>query len=148
MTILAEEAIVPTQEDVEAACAVLTKIDAAKETGESFVLASSEGVQYELSQGAFGLLLKILNEMSKSNGIMVIPIHAELTTQQAADFLNVSRPYLIGLLKKGGLPFRTVGRHRRIRLEDIMQYKKQIDENRQQVLEELAAQAQELDMGY
>ena len=148
MTVLADEALVPTEEDVKAASAVLTSIDAARESGEEFVLANRNGVQYELSEGAFGLLLKILTEMSKGNGIMVIPVHAELTTQQAADFLNVSRPYLIGLLTNGEIPFRKVGRHRRVRLEDIMNYKQQIEEKRLEVLDELAAQAQELNMGY
>ncbi len=149
MPVLADEAVVPSEHDVEAACQALTQLDAAKASGETFVMATSKsGVQFELSEGAFSLLVKILSEMAKGNGIMVVPIHAELTTQQAADFLNVSRPFLIGLLERGEIGFRTVGRHRRVRLEDIMNYKKQIEERRLQALDDLAAQAQELNMGY
>jgi excisionase family DNA binding protein len=149
MPVLADEAVVPSEHDVEAACQALTQLDAAKASGENFVMSTSNGgLQFELSEGAFSLLVKILSEMAKGNGIMVVPIHAELTTQQAADFLNVSRPFLIGLLERGEIGFRTVGRHRRIRLEDIMNYKKQIEERRLQALDDLAAQAQELNMGY
>lgn len=79
---------------------------------------------------------------------MLIPIHAELTTQEAADILNVSRPFLIKLIESSEIPCRKVGRHRRIRFEDLMNYKQQIDSARMQALDELASQAQELNMGY
>lgn len=97
---------------------------------------------------AFRLLNDILAEMAKGNAITFLPVHAELTTQQAADFLNVSRPFLIRLLEEGRLPYRKVGTHRRIRFQDLFQYKQQIDNDRLKALEELAAQAQELEMGY
>ena len=97
---------------------------------------------------AFHLLVNILSQMAQGNAVTLIPIHAELTTQEAADILNVSRPFLIKLIEVGEILCRKVGRHRRIRFEDLMNYKQQLDSQRMQALDELAAQAQELNMGY
>ena len=102
----------------------------------------------EIPSSAYQLLIDILSQMAQGNAVTLIPIHAELTTQEAADLLNVSRPYLIKLLESKKIPFHKIGRHRRIRFEDLMNYKNQIDSERMEALDELAAQAQELDMGY
>src|SRR5258708_5118390 len=102
----------------------------------------------ELPPGAALLLMDILEAMAAGRGVTIIPENAELTTVQAADVLNVSRPYLIKLLEDGALPHRKVGKHRRVRMEDVMAYKEKIDRERAAVLDQLAAQAQELDMGY
>jgi excisionase family DNA binding protein len=77
-----------------------------------------------------------------------MPIHAELTTQQAASILGVSRPFLVKQMKEKQLPYRRVGTHRRVRFQDLMDYKNRIDADRAKGLEQLAAQAQELSMGY
>lgn len=102
----------------------------------------------ELPPGAALLLMDILEAMAAGRGITLIPESAELTTVQAADVLNVSRPFLIKLLEEKALPCRKVGAHRRIRMEDVMAYKARIDADREAILDQLVAEAQEHDMGY
>ncbi|MCB1507893.1 MAG: helix-turn-helix domain-containing protein [Hyphomicrobiaceae bacterium] len=102
----------------------------------------------ELPTGAVALLMDILEAMATGRGVTIIPENAELTTVQAADVLNVSRPFLIKLLDEGRIPHHKVGKHRRIRMEDVMAYKADIDRKREAVLDLLAAEAQEQDMGY
>lgn len=80
--------------------------------------------------------------------VAFIPDHAELTTVQAADLLNVSRPYLIKLLDDKAIPHRMVGKHRRIRVDDVMAYKDAIDREREEILDQLTREAQEQDLGY
>jgi excisionase family DNA binding protein len=106
------------------------------------------GEPLEIPASALRLLGYILAEMAQGNAITLTPIHAELTTKQAADLLNVSRPFLCKLLDTGQIAHRKVGRHRRVKFVDLMSYKKRTDKARSEALDELAAQAQELDMGY
>jgi excisionase family DNA binding protein len=102
----------------------------------------------ELPAGAVKLLMAILEDMASGRAVTIVPHNAELTTKQAADFLNVSRPFLIQLLEEDKLPFRMVGTHRRIRFEDVLRYKEDIDRKRRAVLDELAQEAQKLKLGY
>ena len=94
------------------------------------------------------ILLDVLSEISKGNAISLIPVHQEISTQEAANLLNVSRPFLVGLLEKGEVPFRKVGAHRRVLLRDVLAYKESIDQKRAQSLDELTALSQGEGMGY
>jgi excisionase family DNA binding protein len=112
------------------------------------VADAEQEMPLELPAGAVALLMEILEAMAAGQGVSLIPENAELTTVQAAEILNVSRPYLIKLLEERALPHRKVGKHRRIRMEDVMAYKDRIDQEREAVLDELVADAQQNDMGY
>lgn len=105
-----------------------------------------ESVELPVSVGP--LLMEILQDIAAGSAVAVLRKDAELTTQQAADFLNVSRPFLVGLLEEGTVPHRKVGTHRRVRFDDVLRYKNDTDAARCRALDELAADAQELDMGY
>lgn len=102
----------------------------------------------ELPAGAVALLMDVLEAMAAGRGVTIIPENAELTTVEAASILNVSRPYLIKLLDEKIIPHRLVGKHRRILIDDVMAYKERIDAEREGVLAQLTADAQENDMGY
>ena len=95
---------------------------------------------------AFSLFIEIVSQMARGNAVVLLPHHAELTTQQAADFLNVSRPYLVNLLKAGRIRYRKVGTRRRIKFDDLLEYAKKADEESQQAMDELIAHSQELEL--
>lgn len=97
---------------------------------------------------AFELLMRVLAHLANGDAVSILPVHTEVTTQQAADLLHVSRPYLIKLLDEGGLPFRKVGTHRRIPLRDLLEFKRRDDAERKAVADELTAEAQRLGLDY
>ncbi|MBN9355348.1 MAG: helix-turn-helix domain-containing protein [Herbaspirillum huttiense] len=102
----------------------------------------------ELPTSALRLLVQILAELADGNAVNVVPVHAELTTQEAADLLNVSRPHFVKLLEDGLIPFHRAGKHRRVKFADLMRYKQERRRISTEALDELAQQAQELGMGY
>jgi excisionase family DNA binding protein len=105
-------------------------------------------VEVTLPEAMVPLLIGMLSDLAMGKAIMVLPVDAELTTQQAADFLNVSRPFLIKQLDSNVIDHRKVGTHRRVLLKDVIEYKQSIDSARAKDLDELTKQAQELGMEY
>lgn len=107
-----------------------------------------QGTDLILPRKAVELLRDILTEMAQGNAVTLMPLHAEITTQEAANLLNVSRPYLIKLLEEGAIPFTKIGTHRRVRLQDVMHYRAEQQVRSQEALKALADLAQQHDMGY
>jgi excisionase family DNA binding protein len=98
----------------------------------------------ELPASIFALVVDLLSKLGNGNAVTIVPVEAELTTQQSADYLNVSRPHLIKLLEHGDLPFRMVGTHRKVLARDVINYRTKIDVARQAALRALAASDAEL----
>jgi excisionase family DNA binding protein len=141
----------PSKEDMKLARASAQRFAPLARRGSPLTLRvrdAGEEETIELPAGAVKLLHAILEEMASGHAITIVPQNAELTTHEAADFLNVSRPFLVQLLEQKKLPYRLVGTHRRIRFEDVLHYKENIDAERRKVLDQLVAEAQELKMGY
>ena len=110
--------------------------------------ARMDDIDLVLPRHALELLRNILTEMAQGNAVTLMPVHAEVTTQEAANLLNVSRPHLVKLLEEGAIPFTRVGTHRRIRFQDVMAYRAARATESEAALQALADQAQEHDMGY
>lgn len=106
-------------------------------------LVSSSGEELEIPDSVYEVLMQIVFEMDQGHGITLIPEHAELSTQRAAELLNVSRPHLVSLLERGDIPFYKVGRHRRVRLNDLLAYRSRRDSNRRRLLKKMTEDAQD-----
>lgn len=136
--------------EAQEALRALSKLPGRKPTRGLKVRSEADGpdVSVSVPREAFDLFLEILGQMANGNAVTIVPVHAELTTQQAAELLNVSRPYVVGLLDDGKIPFRLVGTHRRVRVADLLAYKAKDDEERKSAVDELAAEAQKHGLGY
>jgi excisionase family DNA binding protein len=150
VTLALEQAVAPSEAESELAKESGRKLSPYQKKNLRLRIPANgrAGQIVELPASAVKLLVRILAEMADGNAVTLIPIHAELTTQQAAQLLGVSRPFLIKLLDEKQVPFRKVGTHRRVLFNDLMRYKQAVDEARAKALDALAAQAQELKMGY
>jgi excisionase family DNA binding protein len=105
---------------------------------------NDETLTVELPTSALTMLVEILGELAAGNAVQVVPVHAELTTQEAANILNVSRPHLVKLLEEGHLPFHKIGRHRRILFSDLITYKNKREHESQDIMQALSDEAQNL----
>jgi len=139
--------VLPAAEEIaqaQDASRALARVIAETPTAKLAIEDGTQRMQVVLPQAAVRLLQDVLWEMSLGHAVTLIPVHAELTTQQAADVLNVSRPYLVSLLESGAIPYRKVGTRRRILVQHLMAYKKAEDAKRREALDELTG----IDLGY
>jgi len=149
MTDLLEPAgapVVPDESDSELAATASREL--ARTSKASITVRLEDGTDLVLPKLVTPLLIKILTEMGQGNAVTLIPLHAELTTQEAANLLNVSRPFLNKIIDRGELPCHKVGTHRRIKFIDLEDYRQKREQQRASDMEALAKQAQELGLGY
>ena len=153
MTTLSTRHSLPTAKEIasarESSRALSAYVQANAETQQIGIFdAKGAAHAVRVPVSALRLLLDALAEISEGTAVSIISVHAELTTQEAADVLNVSRPFLVQLLERGEVPFHKIGTHRRIRYQDVIAYKERIDAERRKALDALAEQAHALNMGY
>jgi excisionase family DNA binding protein len=151
MSAVAVSPVSPDPESVAVAAEALPRIQEYLRThveGAAVVrvIDDGDGAELVVPRGAVELLARVLAHMANGHSVSVVPDHAELTTQQAADLLNVSRPYLIGLLESGEIEYRKVGTHRRVQAGSLLDYKHRDDMRRRAAADELAQLAQDMDL--
>lgn len=148
MTALALTPVQPDESDIHAAVEALPHIKSfLAEHADSvirLVVADDPQETLVVPRGAVELLARVLAHMAVGQGVSVVPAHAELTTQQAAELLNVSRPFLIGLLDDGKIDYRKVGKHRRIQAQSLLAYMASDDHERREAADELTQLNQDM----
>jgi excisionase family DNA binding protein len=107
-------------------------------------LVGPAGERLELPEPLYHLLARITEVLARGDAVTIVPVGRELTTQQAADLLNVSRQYLVRLLDEGRIPHRKTGKHRRVQIEDVLAFKTDRDRRREKQLDALAAMTQDM----
>lgn len=138
--------LMPSQEEQTLAAASSEQLEALIEVNEaelSFVVGGEKRT-LRIPSVALKMLVEAITHIARGNAITIAPIHMELTTQQGADILGVSRPFFVKLLEEGKIPFRRPHNHRRVRLQDVLDFKEREDALRRQALDELTALTQEM----
>lgn len=139
----------PTPDEVgkaKQAASALAKLANAKKMLSFHLNQNGKGeTTIELPPAVSKIVLDLLLLISKGEAVTLVPFGAELTTQKAADLLNVSRPYLVKLIEEDEIPHHKVGTHRRIRAKDLFKYKKRRDADRETALQKLIELGQEMD---
>ncbi len=135
----------PTREEIDSAAHAATAIAVAMELDGGLNISGENGDPVKIAPAVGELIIELLGHVSNGNMVTLVPVGTLLTTQQAADMLNVSRPYLTGLLKKGSIAFEEVGKHRRVPLTALMKYRENKARRQEETLRELARLGQEYD---
>lgn len=135
----------PTNDEIESAAEASRAIAHVQPESGCLILSGTNGDEIRLAPAIADLIINLLGHVASGNMVALVPTGAMLTTQQAADILNVSRPFLSKLLKEDQIPYVPVGSHRRVIFADLMAYKVRRDSTRRAALEELADLGQELD---
>lgn len=138
--------LVPSKSDSELAAIASRTLARAKD--QTLKLSLDGGKELILPKSMTEFLVRILTELSNGNMVDIVPVHAELTTQEAANHLNVSRPFLIKLLEQGKIPYHKVGTHRRILFAELRSFMADQETKREAAMTEMAALNQELGLGY
>ncbi len=141
------ESIVPDSADSESAKRLLDFIAREGDSGAPR-LVSQSGLEVHLSPAVYRALEEAAEAVAGGSAVTVLPTRHELTSTQASDVLNVSRPHLVGLLDAGEIPFHKVGSHRRIRLDDLLAYRRRRDIGRRETLRRLTRDAQDAGMDF
>ncbi len=139
-----------SKEDEQNVVALSHLIDQAKNRDKStkgFQLVDPNGVSTPLPEAMLYLIERVAKILARGDAVSVVPVGKELTTQQAADILNISRQYLVRLLDQKRMPYTKTGKHRRLRIEDVLVFKKQRDRDRIGALDELSELTEEF-VGY
>lgn len=142
-----QEKKLPTPETVKLARASTERLARFLDRGEKETVSIQlEGEKEAISVPleAFQKFVFLLNEMSEGNAVTIVPIHAELTTTEAAEILSMSRQYVVELIEKGELPAFKVGTHHRLKTADVLKFRQERKMKRKKTLEELAALSQEM----
>jgi excisionase family DNA binding protein len=117
--------------------------DLLRKDGKARLVGRGGEPALELPDAVYELLLKIVGGLQQGKAISVVPVTQDLTTQEAAEFLGVSRPFFVKLLKEDELPFHLIGTHRRVYLKDLLDYKHRRDNQRREALDTMAREADE-----
>ena len=117
--------------------------DLLRKEGKARLVGRGGEPALELPDTVYELLLKVVSGLQQGKAISVVPVTQDLTTQEAAEFLGVSRPFFVKLLKEDKLPFHPIGTHRRVYLKDLLDYKHRRDHQRREALDTMAREADE-----
>jgi excisionase family DNA binding protein len=148
MEAIAERPTLQEQRVAQESLPPITQALAKKQTQSDRIRLQAEGFSMTIPTKALHLLALILDHMAQGKAVSLVPTDSELSTQQAAQLLNVSRPHVVKLVEQGVIPFKKAGTHRRILLGDLLAYQARQKQQRQEALAFLSEQAQALHLGY